>query len=89
MATTRYTPPMRKHGISNAHVTAAIAQNELVDLAIVDGGNPDGGRANLYNLKKYFKGIGREEDGSKNRGLDRENERGYIPSHDIATEKKG
>ena len=80
---------MRKHGVSNAHVKAAIAQNELVDLAIVDGGNPDDRKINFFGLKKYFKKIGKEEDGSINRRLDQENERGFIPSHNIATERKG
>lgn len=76
---------MESKGVSDAHEIASIAQNELGDLEVIDGGEPAQHKKLFYRLKQFFRGLRREENGMKNRELDSEGGNGYIPSHDIAS----
>lgn len=80
---------MQNGRVTHADVLAAIAAQELADLAVLDGATEGEGQVNFYNLKKHLKGLRRCENGYINRSLDAEREPGYIASRDVYPLLKG
>ena len=76
---------MKRHGVSDADVLAAIAIQQLGDLNKLDGDSCGWGERLFFVLKKHLRHIRRGENVFKNRSLDRPGENGITPSGNIAS----